>query len=146
MKAILTAAGAVLLLFACGSQPATPPAAAEVMPRAESLVQPTYPESARKAGIEGTAVVEVTISTDGTVLGCSLATSSGNDLLDKAAVGAAQTSRFAPGTKDGKPVVMKVKVPFRFKLGDSHSAKRSDTQDVLGMAGRYEPVMPAMEV
>ncbi len=143
MKAILTAMSAGILLLACGSQPATP--AAEVMPRAESLVQPTYPESARKAGIEGTAVVQVTVSADGAVLGCSLATSSGNDLLDAAAIGAAQTSRFAPGTKNGKAVVMKVKVPFRFKLADKQSS-RMGAPDVRGVARQYEPVIPAMEV
>ena len=145
MKAILTAASAALLVFACGSQPATPPPAVEVTPRAESLAQPTYPESARKAGIEGTAIVDVTISADGAVLGCSLATSSGNDLLDAAAIGAAQTSKFAPGKKDGKPAVMKIKVPFQFKLADKQSS-RTGAQDVWGVARQYEPVMPAMEV
>jgi len=144
MKAILTAASAALLLFACGSQPATPPPAAEVMPRAESLAQPTYPESARKAGIEGTAVVEVTISTDGTVLGCSLAKSSGNGLLDAAAIGAAQTSKYAPGLKDGKPVVMKVKVPFRFKLGDGAKESRGQTTGGTYRAGW--PVDPQCRV
>ena len=145
MRTFFTIFGAGLLLLACGSQPATPLAAAEVMPRVESLAQPTYPESARKAGIEGMAIVDVTISTDGTVLGCSLATSSGNELLDKAAIGAAQSSKFAPGTKDGKAVVMKIKVPFRFRLADKQSS-RPGAHNVPGVAGRYEPVMPAMEV
>jgi TonB family protein len=147
MKAILTVAAVALTLLACGSQPQTTPGAGNLVPpKAESLVQPTYPESARKAGIEGTAIVEVTLSADGTVRGCSLATSSGNELLDAAAVGAAQTSKFAPGTKDGKQVVTKIKVPFRFKLGDSHSKTRSDAQDVKGWARRFVAGMPAMEV
>jgi TonB family protein len=145
MKAVLTVLGAAVLLLACGSQPATTPTATEVPPKAESLVQPAYPEEARKAGIEGTAVVEVTIGTDGTVLGCSLATSSGNVLMDAAAVAAAQASKFAPGTKGGKPVATKVRVPIRFKLADKQSS-RLDGQDVRGWAGRHEPAMPAMEV
>ncbi len=145
MKAILTAASAALLLFACGSQPAGKAAKGEIPPGVENLVQPTYPEDARKAGIEGTAVVEVTISEDGAVLACSLATSSGNDLLDAAAMGAAQSSKFAPGKKDGKPAVMKIKVPFQFKLADKQSS-RTGAQDVRGVARQYEPVMPAMEV
>ena len=65
MKAIVAVAGATLLLFACGSQPAaTTPVAGDALPQVESLAQPTYPESARKAGMEGTAVVEVTLSAD----------------------------------------------------------------------------------
>jgi len=127
MKAILTLASAALLLLACGSQPAsTPAAASEVPPRAESLVQPAYPEEARKAGVEGTAMVEVTVGVDGAVLGCSLATSSGNGYLDEAAVGAARGSRFAPGTVEGRPVEMKVKVPFRFKLDDRPKSARGE--------------------
>ena len=89
MKAILTAMSVAVLVLACGSQPATPPAASEVPPRAESLVPPGYPEDARKAGIEGEAIVEVTVGADGAVLGCSLATSAGNGSLDQAAVEAA---------------------------------------------------------
>jgi protein TonB len=143
MKAIVMAVSAAVLLLACGSQPATPPQASAVMPKAESLVQPAYPESARQAGIEGTAIVDVTVSADGTVLGCSLATSSGNDLLDAAAIGAAQSSKFTPGTKDGKPVVMKVKVPFQFKLDDKHSERRGDARS---WAGRCEPPLLAMGV
>jgi TonB family protein len=145
MRVIPAAMTAAILLLACGSQPKTASTADAVLPRVDSLVTPVYPESARKAGIEGTAVVDVTISTDGTVLGCSLATSSGNDLLDAAAVGAAQTSKYAPGTKNGKPVVMTIKVPFRFRLADSDLEKHSGARNVGSGATWYEQWTPAME-
>jgi TonB family protein len=145
MKTVLVAAGAMLLMFACGSRPATTLTATEVPPKAESLVQPAYPEEARKAGVEGTAIVEVTVGADGTVLGCSLATSSGNALMDAAAVAAAQASKFAPGTKDGKPVVTKARMPIRFKLADKQSS-RLGVKNVHGLVDRYVPRMPAMEV
>ena len=125
MKATLTLTAVALALLACGSQPG--PATAgrtEVPPIALSLLQPAYPEEARKAGAEGTAMVEVAVGADGTVLGCSLTVSSGNTLLDDAAVGAAQSSKFGPGTIDGKPVEMKVRVPFRFKLDDKPKEPR----------------------
>jgi periplasmic protein TonB len=147
MKVILTWAGVMLVLLACGSQPKTTPEAGNVVPpTAVSPAHPVYPESARKAGVEGTPVVEITIGADGAVLACSLVTGSGNSLLDQAALDAARGTKFSPGTRDGKPVEMKIKVPYRFKLDDSHSEKRSDAQDVKDWAGRFVPGMPAMEV
>ena len=127
MKAILALTVVAVALLGCGSQPGPAKTSrTEVPPSALSLIQPPYPEEARKAGAEGTAIVEVTIGADGAVLGCSLATSSGNSLLDAAAKGAAQGSKFAPGTIDGKPVEMKVKVPFRFKLDDKQKEPRGE--------------------
>lgn len=138
MRAILTLAGAALLLLACGSQPTSTPAAAnEVPPRAENLVAPEYPEEARKAGIEGTARVEVLVGVDGAVLACSVAASSGNSFLDEAALGAARSSKFVPGTVDGKPSEMKVTVPFRFKLGDKPKESRGQVP-----GGTYRAVRP----
>jgi protein TonB len=146
MKAVLTIAAAALLL-ACGTQEQTPQASAnEVPPKAVELVQPMYPEDARKAGAEGTSIVEVTVGADGVMVRCSLATSSGNSQLDEAALQAVHVSKFAAGTRDGKPVVMKVNVPFRFKLADKRSERRIDAQDVRGVVRRYQPAMPALEV
>ena len=148
MKTVLAVAAiATLAPLACGSRPQTTPVASnEVTPKAESLVQPAYPEEARKAGIEGTSIVEVTIGADGAVLACSLTASSGNSFLDRAALGAARSSKFAPGTKDGKPVEMKVKVPFQFKLADKQKEQRGEAQSNPCWAGQCEPVMTAMEV
>ena len=135
MRAILTAMAAAVLLLACGSQPATPPTTSEVPPRAESLVQPAYPEEARKAGVVGRAVVEVTVGADGAVLACSLATSSASSDLDQAALNAARSSKFAPGTKDGRPVVMKVKVPFEFNPDDGPKVPHGQTTGGTYRAG-----------
>ncbi len=142
----MTLAAVALALLACSSQPNnTPVAGDEVAPRAESLVQPTYPEEARKAGIEGTSIVEVTIGADGVMRRCSLVVSSGNASLDEAALQAVHVSTFAPGTKDGKPVEMKVKVPFRFKLADKQLEQRGETYAPPGWAEQHQPVVPAME-
>jgi TonB family protein len=145
MKTVLTAMTAAVLLLACGSQPATAPTASAVPPRAESLVQPAYPEDARKAGVEGTSIVDVTIGANGVMTRCSIAVSSGNAALDEAALQAVHVSKFAAGTKDGRPVEMTIKVPFRFKLTDKQSS-HLEVQDVQGVVGRQEPLMPTMEV
>ncbi len=147
MRATLTLAGLVLVLCACGSQPQTTPVASnEVPPKAESLVQPTYPEEARKAGVEGKAIVEVTVGADGVMRRCSLVVISGNASLDEAALQAVHVSKFAAGTRDGKPVEMKVRVPFQFKLADKQIEQRGDAQDTRGWAGQREPVVPGMKV
>ena len=138
MRATLTSAGAALLLLACASQPAsTPAAASEVPPKAEILIQPGYPEDARKAGVEGSAMVDVLVGADGAVLRCSLATSSGNGSLDAAALGATRSAKFVPGTIDGKPAEMKVTVPFRFKLEEKPKGPRGDAP-----GGTYRAVWP----
>jgi protein TonB len=137
----------VVALLGCGSQPQAPSAGStEVPPRAESLVQPAYPESARKAGVEGKAIVEVTVGADGVMRRCSLVVSSGNAQLDEAALQAVHVSKFAPGTKDGNPVEMKVRVPFQFKLADKQIEQRGEAHGIPGWAGRHEPVIPALEV
>jgi len=43
-----------------------------------------YPASAQAAGAEGTAQAEITIGTDGRVIGCNITRSSGNSALDSA--------------------------------------------------------------
>jgi len=156
MTAIQALAGVAVVLLACGTQPqATPVAGNEVPPRAENLVQPAYPEEARKAGVEGKAIVEVTVGADGVMRRCSLVVSSGNAQLDEAALQVVHVSKFAPGTKDGKPVEMKVRVPFQFKLDDNPKQPRGEVP-----GGTYravwpnepqcrearEPVMPVVEV
>ena len=147
MKVILTLAGVALVLLACGSQPKTTPVAGnEVPPKAKSLVQPAYPEEARKAGVTGTSIVEVTIGADGVMRRCSLVVSSGNAQLDEAALQAVHVSKFAPGTKDGKPMEMRVKVPFKFRLADKQEEQRGEASAATSWAARQEPVMPAREV
>jgi protein TonB len=43
-----------------------------------------YPASAQAAGAEGTAQAQITIGTDGRVVGCNIIRSSGNGALDAA--------------------------------------------------------------
>jgi len=56
-----------------------------------------YPESARDAGVEGTAVAQLTIGADGRVEGCSIVQSTGNSALDSATCRVLRSrARFTP--------------------------------------------------
>lgn len=85
-------------------------------PRLLSVPVAVYPESVRKAGIEGQAVVEVLFDTSGTVIEALILKSAGNRLLDTSAVEAARHAIFAPYLVRGKAVQRKASIPFRFVL------------------------------
>jgi TonB family protein len=125
VKACLALAIVAVLVLACGTQPRSARAGDNAAPpKVVNLVQPEYPEPARKAGVEGMVTVEVVVGVTGTVLEGNVIKSSGNDFLDKAALAAARGSTFEPGKMSGRPTEMKVTVPFRFRLDDGQKDKR----------------------
>lgn len=77
---------------------------------------PEYPEAAKQAGIEGRAVIQVTILEDGSVTETKILQSSGNDLLDQSALTAAKDFKFSPGKVEDKAVKTQVAVPIQFTL------------------------------
>lgn len=81
-----------------------------------SAPAPAYPESARRAGISGTTVVGMTVSTDGSVSSAWVESSSGNSALDSAAVAAVYNWRFVPAKQNGTPVTANSRVPITFNL------------------------------
>jgi len=88
----------------------------ERVPKLLYAAVPEYPEMARLACIEGTAVVRVVVDTVGNASRAELYASSGCRSLDDAALAAAQLCRFTPGYQGGRPVAVWVNVPFRFRL------------------------------
>jgi TonB family protein len=90
----------------------------EVKPQPISIPEAEYPEKARKAGIEGQTVVEALVDVDGSIADARVYASSGNSLLDQAAVAAAMEATFNPATQRGRPVRVWVSLPFRFRLDD----------------------------
>lgn len=81
-----------------------------------SAPAPSYPESARRAGISGTTVVGMTVSTDGSVSSAWVESSSGNSTLDNAAVSTVYSWRFVPAKQNGTPVTANSRVPITFNL------------------------------
>ncbi|MEO0124100.1 MAG: energy transducer TonB [candidate division WOR-3 bacterium] len=93
-----------------------PYAKVEVKPKPISIPKPDYPELARKAGIEGKAIVEAIVDTDGSVIEAKIFKSSGNPMLDEAAIAAARRAKFTPAKQRDMFVRVRVNIPFDFKL------------------------------
>lgn len=77
-------------------------------------IMPTYPEDAQRTGKTGTAIIAVQVNEIGKPFNVQLATSSGSEALDKAALGAVRTWRFVPAEKDGMPAAEWTAVGIQF--------------------------------
>jgi periplasmic protein TonB len=84
-------------------------------PTFKNKVEPKYPDQARRDGIEGTVQLEILIDENGRVRKIKVLKSPGHG-LDKAAIAAVSKSQFHPGVINGKPVPVKIKIPYRFVL------------------------------
>lgn len=78
-------------------------------------VKAAYPEIARRAGLEGTVVVQVLVGARGVVERAEVIQGV-HPLLDQAAVAAASRCQFSPGKQRGIAVPVWVAVPYRFRL------------------------------
>lgn len=80
----------------------------------QSLI--TYPELARRAGVEGTVIVRVLVDKSGRATR-TLIEHSDNKLLDNAAEEAVRKyGHFPPAIQNGQPITCWVSIPIRFKL------------------------------
>jgi protein TonB len=89
--------------------------AVEQVPVFQSKITPSYPESAQKLGRTAKVVLEAYIGPDGLVRMARIV-KSGGDLFDKAALAALKQSTFNPAKVNGKPVPVKILVPYVFSL------------------------------
>ena len=113
---------------ATASTAAAAPATASGKAGAPSLIEPSadadylknpppaYPRASRRLGEQGTVIVRVFISTQGTPEKAEVRTSSGFTRLDQAALEAVQRWRFVPGRRSGTPEAMWFNIPVRFVL------------------------------
>ncbi|MCA9539229.1 MAG: TonB family protein [Myxococcales bacterium] len=103
--------------------PPEPPAPAEKRepvrkpPRRLREVKPAYPPAARRAGIEGTIVLVVSLDEKGVVTDVQLISGLGYG-LDESAVEAVRRWQYAPATVDGKPVKSTRREKVEFILED----------------------------
>src|SRR5438445_715869 len=87
-------------------------------PRGGYQVRPVYPESARRAGIQGTTLLRIYIERDGRVGDVSVQRSAGHQALDEAAADAVRRWRFEPALNSAGPVSMWALVPVEFRISD----------------------------
>ncbi len=106
-------------------------------PKLVQQVKPVYPADAKKEGVEGVYVIDVTIGKDGAIQDAKVAASAptmerldqlktkdgkfsgteGDKRLAEAALAAVKQWKYQPILKNGKPVDFKATVTVRFKLG-----------------------------
>ncbi|MEN6560382.1 MAG: energy transducer TonB [Acidobacteriota bacterium] len=96
-------------------------------PRLVQEVRPVYPEVARKAGVEGTVIMEATADTYGRVSAVKVLRSI--PLLDQAAVDALRQWIYEPMVIDGKPQPVTFNVTMRFRLDDK---KKPEVSGAVG--------------
>jgi protein TonB len=80
------------------------------------FVNPSYPELAKSAGIEGTVLLRVLVGEDGKVISVSVISSDVTPAMEKAAMAAAKQFMFKPAKQRTVPVKAHMAIPIRFKL------------------------------
>jgi protein TonB len=78
-------------------------------------ITPVYPPIARAAGVQGTVVLEATISTSGTIK--NLRVVAGPLMLQQAAIDAVSRWRYRPYLLSGQPVEVETTVSVVFSMG-----------------------------
>ena len=88
--------------------------AVEEQPVRLNEVAPEYPETARRAGIEGRVFVRALVGTDGVVEEAEILQGPGE--LHEAALAAARATQFTPARQNDMPVKCWVQMQFSFEL------------------------------
>jgi TonB family protein len=78
-------------------------------------VPPSYPELAKKAGIQGKVVLNATISKEGDISNLQIV--SGHPQLVEAAIEAVKQWKYRPYLQDGEPVEVTTEITVYFTLG-----------------------------
>jgi len=84
-------------------------------PSVASEVKIPYPDEARRAGVEGTVTLSITVDATGTVTQVKLLSGPGYG-LNEAARDAIRRFKFKPATKGGHPVATEMKYAYTFLL------------------------------
>ena len=78
--------------------------------------KPSYPEEARKKGLEGEVLLRVEVLADGRAGRLELKKSSGHEILDRSAMTTVKEWKFTPANSGNGSVSSWVNIPIRFRL------------------------------
>jgi len=98
------------------SSPGLRHAVVDAQPKYKENPSPLYPKIARRRGYEGRTVLRVEVLESGSVGQLEIASSSGFEVLDNAALQSVKGWRFFPGKRNGTKIRQWVMVPVRFSL------------------------------
>jgi protein TonB len=99
------------------------------------MVQPEYPEDARKAKVQGKVILQALIDREGRVAEVEVLRSVPEfPSLAEAAVEAVSQWRYEPAERNGKPVAVYFTIVVEFKLNgnDEHKVEGHDEDKVEG--------------
>lgn len=102
--------------------PAAPPPAPPTQPEiiAATHTNPPYPPISQRLGEQGTSLLNITIDENGRCTEASVATSSGSNRLDTAAIDYVKLRyRWKPATQGGKPVAVRTQIKIVWSLKDA---------------------------
>lgn len=86
------------------------------------LLEREYPPHLRDAGVGGTVVLQVLLSEEGRLLEVRVATSSGMEAIDRAALRVAPRLRFTPALNRDRPVAVWITLPVTFEARETRQA------------------------
>ena len=92
-------------------------------PQIVKKVDPTYPEPARRTGLEGKVIVKMWVDREGKVKQVVVLKSDA-DIFNEAAIAAAKQFLFTPAYLNNVPVDVWVSFPFRFHLVEKKDSTR----------------------
>jgi protein TonB len=87
-------------------------------PKANFIIRPVYPLSARRRGEEGRVEVQVQVDARGNVTTAQVVRSSGYTSLDEAALRSVKRAHFSPARRGPTPVPATTKLAIIFRLTD----------------------------
>jgi periplasmic protein TonB len=88
----------------------------ESVPLYDRNPPPVYPRVARRRNYQGTVLLDVRVSADGTVAEAKVAQSSGYSVLDRSALNSVHHWLFEPARRGDRAIETWVQVPVRFEL------------------------------
>jgi protein TonB len=90
----------------------------ETEPEPLEAIVPVYPSAARRSGLEGVVLLDVTVTPSGRASEYRVLDSKAHKILVRAAADAVMNALYEPGTKNGRPVEDQLRIRVVFDLDD----------------------------